>query len=116
MRQNSLLTILFLTFVSLSVSANDTNLKVTKLILNSSVVMSATEAKIKAILPTLKMEFTGIMIETTASEYSAIVSYKDTAKDTFFHPSFGRCSLLVKGRVSQNSVTVSSISEDDCGE
>lgn len=109
-----LITAVALTFSSLS---NASDMQVARLILNDSKIISAVDLKIKQILPRLKMKFSGIQVEASQTNYAAVMTYTDTAKDTFFNPSFGDCSVLARGRIiGGNSLTLDSVVEYDCGE
>jgi hypothetical protein len=105
----------FSNFASASnVGAND---KVAQMILNNSAIMASVNAKIKSLLPRLTMKFSGIEVNSSATKYSAIMTYTDTAKGTFFNPSFGDCSVLVRGKIiTDSTVSADSIREYDCGE
>lgn len=92
------------------------NLRIGQLILNSQEIMETVEAELKSLLPSLKMKFIGISVNSTPTRYSAIITYEDTAKSTFFNPSFGKCSLLLRGKVFNQSVSLDLVKEDDCGE
>ncbi len=110
----TLLTSLF-SFTLLASDLN-TDQKVMQMILNNSNIMAEVNAKIKSILPKVKMSFSGIEVKTSPYAYSAIMTYKDTAKSTFWHPAFGICSVLVTGKIQYNALSVDSIREYDCGE
>jgi hypothetical protein len=118
MKINSVVTALILFFTIGASAANvPANNNVAQMILGNSQIMNAVGAKIKSILPSLTMKFSGIEVNSSPSAYSAIMTYTDTAKGTFFNPAFGTCSVLVRGMIINNSsVSLISIKENDCGE
>jgi hypothetical protein len=91
--------------------------KLVQLITGDAKIMAAVDAKIVSILPSLKMKFVGIELETMGARFNAIVTYTDTAKGTLLNPRFGNCSVLLQGRIiNESSITVDTIKENDCGE
>jgi len=117
MKTKLVFTVFFL-FSAFALATNvERNTSVAQLILKDPSIMAAVAAKVKSILPKLKMKLTNIEVNSSPSKYSAVMTYTDTARDTFFNPSFGDLSVLVRGKITSNtSVTADTIVEYGGGE
>ncbi len=116
---NKALTVLTIALFSIFTFASDVkhNLKIANILVNDVKAMAFIDNEIKSLLPELRMKLIDISVNASPTRFSAVVTYADTAKGTFFKPAFGKCSLFVQGKIINNSsVSVESVKENDCGE